>query len=58
MLTIDELQNMLDDLRIKEEKLYDVYTEGGSNYAKGFLTGQIHLLTHLIEDMNNRGVLK
>ena len=47
MITIDELRNMLENARVKAEDIYDA---DGSNYSKGFIVGQIHLLSYLIQE--------
>ena len=49
MITIEELKNMLADLKAKEEKLYN---ENSGNFSKGFLAGQINLINYLLNITN------
>lgn len=48
--TINELKNMLNKLRIQDEKLHN---NNSSTYAKGFLAGQITLLNYFISEGEN-----
>lgn len=45
-MTIEVLKEMLYKLQIRSERIYN---EGGSDYLKGFLAGEMHILTLILQ---------
>lgn len=47
MLKIEVLKDMLNKLHSRAEKTHN---ENGSNYIKGFIAGEIHILSLIIQE--------
>lgn len=52
MLTMEVLKELLEKLHTRTEKIHD---ENGSNYIKGFIAGEIHMISFIIQEYNNKG---